>query len=122
MLEQMMETQMTKSVWKFLALAAIAVAISGLSLQQANAEEQSRSVMVKEWLDKYHDANSHYAIFPNGQIFRARAKRTGIIIGRLNLWHCFRYMPLRYRGDEDTYLRTRVVQFLDENAKDIAAR
>jgi hypothetical protein len=111
-----------RMTWKSLLLAAIIAVASGTALPQAHAEEKSRDAAVEEWLNKYHDANSFYVIFPNGQIFTARAKWTGVFIGRLNLWHCLEYMPLRYQGDEDIYLRARVVQFVDDDARDVAAR
>ena len=113
---------MRRSAWTSMPLAALIALTSGTALPQALEEGKPRDVVVEQWLDKYHDANSFYVIFPNGQIFTARAKWTGIVIGRLNLWHCFEYMPLRYQGDEDIYLRARVVQFADQDANEVAAR
>ena len=109
---------------KSMALAFVMATMLGAAAAQTPAEQENRSrdAVVEDWLNRYHGANSLYVIFPNGQIFTARAKWTGIFIGRLNLWHCFNYMPLRYRGDEDIYLRARIVQFVDDDAKDVAAR
>jgi hypothetical protein len=113
---------MRRTAWKAMSLAALLAVSSITALPQVRAEEKPRAALIEEWLNKYHDANSFYVIFPNGQIFTARAKWTGVFMGWLNLWHCFEYMPLRYQGDEDIYLRARVVQFVDDDAKDVAAR
>jgi hypothetical protein len=113
---------MLRIAWKFLPLTLVWTAAAGLAVPQVHAEEKSREVAMKEWLTKYHDANYHYVVFQNGQIFTARAKWTGVFVGRINLWHCLHYMPLRYHGDEAIYLRARVIHFLDEDAKDMAAR
>ena len=115
---------MLATTLKSIALAFIIAAMLGAAVAPTPAEQEhgSRDAVVEEWLNRYHDTNSLHLIFPNGQIFTARAKWTGIFIGRLNLWHCFNYMPLRYRGDEDIYLRARIVQFVDDDAKDVAAR
>lgn len=114
---------MVWATWKSAPLVLVIIATaSGLLPSQARAEEKSPQAMVAGWLNKYHDKNSKYVIFPNGQIFTARAKWTGILTGHLNLWHCFQYVSLRYQGDESVYLRGRVVQFTDDDAKDVAAR
>jgi hypothetical protein len=113
---------MLRPAWTPMLLAAVIALTSGAALSQTPSEGKSRHAQMEEWLNKYHDPNSFYVVFPNGQIFTARAKWTGVWLGRLNLWHCLEYMPLRYQGDEDIYLRARVVQFLDDEAKDVAAR
>jgi hypothetical protein len=113
---------MRKIAWASLAFAAMMATANGPVLAEEQAETKSRSAAMEEWLNRYHDANSFYVVFPNGQIFTARAKWTGIMLGWLNLWHCFEYMPLLYRGDEHIYLRARVVQFIDDDANTIAAR
>jgi hypothetical protein len=113
---------MPRTALKSIALAALVVGAVVAARAQTSVEETSPAVPIEEWLNKYHDANSFYVVFPNGQIFTARAKWTGIFMGRLNLWHCFEYMPLRYKGDQDIYLRARVVQFIDDDARDVAAR
>lgn len=109
------------SFWPSVVTALIVAAGLLLPASRVHADPASRDA-VTEWLNKYHDENARYVVFPNGQIFTARAKWTGILIGHLNLWHCFEYLPLRYQGDEPLYLKARVVHFLDQGAEEMAAQ
>jgi hypothetical protein len=107
--------------WPSFAIAAMVAAALLLPASRVHADQASRDGLT-EWLNKYHDENARYVVFPNGQIFTARAKWTGILIGHLNLWHCFEYLPLSYRGDEAFYTKARVVHFLDQAAEGMAAQ
>jgi hypothetical protein len=114
---------MAENIWRSIGFAAAFAGITAIAPASiSSAQEKSAPAIRGEWLNKYHESSSSYVIFPNGQIFAARAKMFGIMIGRLNLWHCFHYMPLQYIGDENIYLTARVVEFLDDDAKDIPAR
>jgi hypothetical protein len=86
---------MTKTTWTLLRSLAATLAILSVADCQAEAADQDRDARVREWLDKFHDPHARFVVFPDGQIFTARAKWTGVATGRLNLWHCFSYMPLK---------------------------
>jgi hypothetical protein len=114
-------TMRRTSFWRSAVVATIVAVGLLLPVTRGHADPTSRDALT-EWLNKYHDENARYVVFPNGQIFTARAKWTGILIGHLNLWHCFEYLPLRYRGDEALYMKARVVHFLDQGAEEMAAQ